>query len=146
MKAVLLAGGFGTRISEESRFKPKPMIEIGEQPILWHIMKHYSAYGFNEFIICLGYKSHMGAGSITSNVKSDKTLVVVKSADCKIETGLKKFGAMLGDFVEVGCGVVDTMVWVLLTLLGVAVNGQIAGINPSLRHSRERQRAECCYE
>ena len=52
----------------------------------------------------LGYKSHMGAGSITSNVKSDKTLVVVKSTDEKIETGLKKFGAMLGDFVEVGCG------------------------------------------
>lgn len=61
---------------------------------------HYNYVGDSV----LGYKSHMGAGSITSNVKSDKTLVVVKSKDEKIETGLKKFGAMLGDFVEVGCG------------------------------------------
>lgn len=59
MKVVILAGGFGTRISEESHLKPKPMIEIGEKPILWHIMKIYSHYGFNEFIICLGYKAHM---------------------------------------------------------------------------------------
>ena len=56
MKVVLLAGGFGTRISEESVIKPKPMIEIGGMPILWHIMKEYSFYGFNEFIICAGYK------------------------------------------------------------------------------------------
>ena len=56
MKVVLLAGGFGTRISEESRFKPKPMIEVGGMPILWHIMKEYAYYGFNEFIICAGYK------------------------------------------------------------------------------------------
>lgn len=59
MKVVLLAGGFGTRISEESHLKPKPMIEIGDQPILWHIMKHYSSYGYNEFIICTGYKQHL---------------------------------------------------------------------------------------
>lgn len=58
MKVVLLAGGFGTRISEESQFKPKPMVEIGGKPILWHIMKEYSAYGFNEFVICAGYKQH----------------------------------------------------------------------------------------
>ena len=56
MKVVLLAGGFGTRISEESEFKPKPMVEIGGKPILWHIMKEYSYYGFNDFIICAGYK------------------------------------------------------------------------------------------
>lgn len=56
MKVVLLAGGFGSRISEESQFKPKPMIEIGGMPILWHIMKEYSHYGHNEFIICAGYK------------------------------------------------------------------------------------------
>lgn len=56
MKVVLLAGGFGSRISEESQFKPKPMIEIGGMPILWHIMKEYSYYGHNEFIICAGYK------------------------------------------------------------------------------------------
>lgn len=59
MKVVLLAGGFGTRISEESAFKPKPMIEIGGQPILWHIMKEYAYYGYNEFIICAGYKQHI---------------------------------------------------------------------------------------
>lgn len=59
MKVVILAGGYGTRISEESYLKPKPMIEIGGKPILWHIMKEYSHYGFNEFIICCGYKQHM---------------------------------------------------------------------------------------
>lgn len=59
MKVVLLAGGYGTRISEESVLRPKPMIEIGEKPILWHIMKEYAYYGFTEFIICAGYKQHM---------------------------------------------------------------------------------------
>ncbi len=59
MKLVILAGGFGTRITEESVFKPKPMIEIGGMPILWHIMKIYSHYGVNEFIICAGYKQHV---------------------------------------------------------------------------------------
>lgn len=59
MKVVILAGGYGTRISEESYLKPKPMIEIGGQPILWHIMKSYSHYGFNEFIICCGYKANI---------------------------------------------------------------------------------------
>ncbi len=59
MKAVLLAGGFGTRISEESQYRPKPMIEIGGMPILWHIMKEYSFYGVNDFVICAGYKQHM---------------------------------------------------------------------------------------
>lgn len=59
VKVVILAGGFGTRISEESHLRPKPMIEIGGQPILWHIMKIYSTYGFNEFVICAGYKQHI---------------------------------------------------------------------------------------
>ncbi len=59
MKVVILAGGLGSRISEESHLRPKPMIEIGEQPILWHIMKLYSYYGYNEFVICAGYKQHM---------------------------------------------------------------------------------------
>ncbi len=59
MKVVILAGGYGTRISEESHLKPKPMIEIGEKPILWHIMKEYSYYGFDEFIVCCGYKQHL---------------------------------------------------------------------------------------
>lgn len=59
MKVVILAGGMGSRISEESHLKPKPMIEIGGRPILWHIMKIYSHYGYNDFIICCGYKGHM---------------------------------------------------------------------------------------
>ena len=59
MKAVILAGGFGTRISEESHLRPKPMIEIGGRPILWHIMKIYSHHGVNDFVICLGYKGYM---------------------------------------------------------------------------------------
>jgi len=59
MKVVILAGGFGTRISEESQFKPKPMIEIGDMPILWHIMKSYSHYGFNDFVICCGYRGYV---------------------------------------------------------------------------------------
>ena len=59
MKVIILAGGLGTRISEESQFKPKPMVNLGDMPILWHIMKIYSAHGFNEFIICAGYKQHI---------------------------------------------------------------------------------------
>ena len=59
MKAVILAGGYGTRISEESYLKPKPMIEIGDMPILWHIMKGYSSHGINDFIICCGYKGYI---------------------------------------------------------------------------------------
>ena len=59
MKVVILAGGLGTRISEESIVRPKPMIDIGGKPILWHIMKIYSFYGFHEFVICLGYKGYM---------------------------------------------------------------------------------------
>ncbi len=59
MKSVILAGGYGTRISEESHLRPKPMIEIGGKPILWHIMKHYGHYGINEFVICCGYKGYV---------------------------------------------------------------------------------------
>lgn len=59
MKVVILAGGFGTRLSEETEKKPKPMVEIGGKPILWHIMKIYSAYGINDFVICLGYKGYV---------------------------------------------------------------------------------------
>lgn len=59
MKVVILAGGLGTRLAEETEVKPKPMVEIGEKPILWHIMKHYAHYGFNEFILALGYKGEV---------------------------------------------------------------------------------------
>ena len=59
MKAVILAGGYGTRISEESQYKPKPMIEVGGMPVIWHIMKEYSTFGINDFVICAGYKQYM---------------------------------------------------------------------------------------
>ena len=59
MKVVILAGGFGSRLGEETNLKPKPMLEIGDKPILWHIMKLYSYYGFNDFIILLGYKGYI---------------------------------------------------------------------------------------
>lgn len=59
MKVVILAGGLGTRLSEETSLRPKPMVEIGGMPILWHIMKTYSSFGYHEFVICLGYKGYM---------------------------------------------------------------------------------------
>ena len=59
MKVVILAGGYGTRLSEATQTMPKPMVTIGGMPILWHIMKYYSAFGFNEFVICLGYKGYV---------------------------------------------------------------------------------------
>jgi len=102
MKAVILAGGFGTRISEESGVRPKPMVEIGGKPILWHIMKIYSFYGINEFIICLGYKGNvikeffnnyfLYMADVTFNLKeNDMTVHNIKSEPWKvtlIETGL----------------------------------------------------------
>src|SRR5438477_8481092 len=59
MKAVILAGGLGTRLSEETTIRPKPMVEVGGKPVLWHIMKIYSHWGFNDFVVCLGYKGYM---------------------------------------------------------------------------------------
>lgn len=104
MKVVILAGGFGTRISEESHLKPKPMIEIGEQPILWHIMKTYSAYGYNEFIICAGYKQHvikewfanyfLHTSDITFDYTSGKNKMIVHNENAEpwkvtiVDTGL----------------------------------------------------------
>ena len=59
MKLVILAGGYGTRLAEETKIKPKPLVKIGNKPIIWHIMKFYSYYGINDFIICLGYKGNI---------------------------------------------------------------------------------------
>ena len=110
MKVVLLAGGAGTRISEESQYRPKPMLEIGGMPILWHIMKEYSAYGFNDFIICAGYKQHMikewfadyflhtsditfdftnGNGLVVHNQKTEPWKITV------VDTGLHYFSGVL---------------------------------------------------
>ena len=81
MKAVILAGGYGTRLSEETAAKPKPMVEIGEKPILWHIMKIYSAYGINDFIICCGYKGYVIKEYFANYLlhKSDITFDFVKN-------------------------------------------------------------------
>ena len=91
MQAVILAGGFGTRISEETHLKPKPMIEIGGKPIIWHIMKIYSSYGINEFIICCGYKGYLikeyfgnyslHLSDVTFHLDTDKIEVHKKSFD-----------------------------------------------------------------
>jgi glucose-1-phosphate cytidylyltransferase len=102
MKAVILAGGFGTRISEETNLKPKPMIEIGGMPILWHIMKIYSSYGINEFVICCGYKGYvvkeyfanyfLHMSDVTFDMKNNKMKVNQKFAESwkvtLVDTGL----------------------------------------------------------
>ena len=82
MKAVILAGGFGTRISEETHLKPKPMIEIGGKPILWHIMKIYSHYGINDFVICLGYKGYLIKEYFFNYYKHSSDITVDLSKDC----------------------------------------------------------------
>lgn len=91
MKAVILAGGYGTRISEETTVRPKPMVEIGGMPILWHIMKIYSAYGINDFIICCGYKGYMikeyftnyslHMSDVTFDMKNNKTEIHQNSTE-----------------------------------------------------------------
>ena len=70
MKAVILAGGLGTRISEETHLKPKPMVEIGGRPILWHVLKGYSTHGINDFVICAGYKGYVIKEYCTTVVRS----------------------------------------------------------------------------
>jgi glucose-1-phosphate cytidylyltransferase len=91
MKAVVLAGGFGTRISEESGVKPKPMVEIGGRPILWHILKIYSAHGINDFVICLGYKGsaikdyfasyHLYSSTVTFDMQTNEMHVHKNGAE-----------------------------------------------------------------
>ena len=120
MKVVLLAGGYGTRISEESALKPKPMIEIGGMPIIWHIMKTYSHYGINEFVICAGYKQHVikewfadyflhtsditfdftnGNEMIVHNKKAEPWKVTIVDTGLNTETGgrVKKIKDYVGD-------------------------------------------------
>lgn len=102
MKVVILAGGFGTGLSEETDFIPKPMVEIGGRPIIWHIMKIYSTYGYNDFIICLGYKGYLikeyfanyflHMSNVTFDLKTGEMIFLhSNSEDCKvtlIDTGL----------------------------------------------------------
>lgn len=102
MKVVILAGGFGTRLSEETVLKPKPMVEIGGKPMLWHIMKIYSSYGFNDFVICLGYKGYvikeyfanyfLHQSDVTFDIKNNKIEIHNTQADpwkvTLVDTGL----------------------------------------------------------
>ena len=91
MKAVILAGGLGTRLSEETKLKPKPMVEIGGKPILWHILKIYSSYGINEFIICLGYKQEIIKDYfINYNLRQSDIIVDLKDGNTKLLKSLKK--------------------------------------------------------
>ena len=103
MKTVILAGGLGTRLSEETGLKPKPMIEIGGKPILWHIMKIYSAHGLNDFIICCGYKSYvikeffanyyLHTSDITFDMASNETIIHQNNSEpwriTLVDTGFK---------------------------------------------------------
>ena len=107
MKVVILAGGKGTRISEESRLRPKPMVEVGGRPILWHIMRQYAAYGFREFIVCCGYKGHMikeyfvnyyrNNSQIEICLKNQRAQVLVKNSEpwkvTLVDTGLETLTA-----------------------------------------------------
>lgn len=140
MKVVILAGGLGTRIGEETAIRPKPMIEIGEKPILWHIMKTYSHYGFNEFVICVGYKGYQikeyfanyflhesdvtfgfdgGEKKIIHCHKAEPWKVTLVDTGMDTQTGgrLKRVGKYLGDetfFFTYGDGVGDINIKELL--------------------------------
>jgi len=92
MQTVILAGGYGTRIFEETQNKPKPMIEIGEKPILWHIMKYYSSFGYNDFIICLGYKSNI--------IKEYFINYLYNNNDIKVSTSSKKVEVIKNKYDE----------------------------------------------
>ena len=121
MKVVILAGGFGTRISEESAYKPKPMIEIGGKPILWHIMKEYSFYGFNEFIICAGYKQHiikewfadyfLHNSDITFDFTENGKMIVIRLSEQNGKRGAIKLGGKvkLLNMLEDVIGETDTV-------------------------------------
>ena len=100
MKVVILAGGFGTRLSEETSLKPKPLVEIGGKPIIWHIMKIYSSFGFNEFIVCLGYK-----GEMLKQYFRDYYLL---SSDIEVELNQGKISSLNNDSENWKVSLVDT--------------------------------------
>src|SRR6266403_1234820 len=118
MKVVILAGGLGTRLSEETEIKPKPMVEIGGRPILWHILKHYAHYGFNEFFLALGYKSEeikryfLDYYSLNGNMTIDLTTGKVDTRDNECE---------------------DWLVHLIDTGLQTMTGGRIKRLEPELR-------------
>ena len=96
MKVVILAGGLGTRISEESVVKPKPLVEIGGKPILWHIMKIYSNYGLNDFIVCCGYKGYLIKEYFTNySLHTTDITVDVRSNKIEVHKKLRNHGKLL---------------------------------------------------
>ena len=101
MKVVILAGGFGSRLSEEAHLKPKPLVTIGGKPILWHIMKTYSAFGFNEFVILLGYKGY-AIKEFFTNYLIHQSNISVDLTKNKIEIGLGKAEPWKIDLLETG--------------------------------------------
>ena len=89
MKVAILAGGFGTRLLEETRIRPKPMVRIGDKPILWHIMKHYSFYGYNEFVVALGYKGEIIKDYFLNYFYHTHSLTIdLKSNNIRIQNGI----------------------------------------------------------
>lgn len=160
MKVVILAGGLGTRISEESHLKPKPMIEIGEKPILWHIMKLYSYYGFHDFIICAGYKQHvikewfanyyLHNSDVTFGFQTENKLVIHNNVAepwnvTVVDTGLytatgariKKIQPYVGEetfFMTYGDGVADINIQKLLEFH--KSHGKLATLTSILPESR----------
>ena len=141
MKVVILAGGFGTRIGEESQYRPKPMVEIGGMPILWHIMKEYGFYGYTEFIVCAGYRQEyikdwfanyfLHSADVTFDYRDGKNEVAIHKSSCEpwrvtvVDTGLntmtggriKRVQKYVGDeafFMTYGDGVCDVNINKLL--------------------------------
>ena len=162
MKVVLLAGGLGSRITEESQYRPKPMVELGGMPILWHIMKEYSYYGFNDFIICAGYKQHMikewfadyflRRSDVTFDFTNGKEEIEILHQDCEpwrvsvIDTGLntmiggriKRVQKYIGDetfMMTYGDGVCDVNIQDLLSFH--RSHGKIATLTSVLQEQQK---------
>src|SRR5262245_52971379 len=100
MKAVILAGGFGSRLSEETQLKPKPMVEIGGKPILWHILKIYTAHGITDFIICCGYKGYM--------IKEYFANYFLHQSDCRFDLKNNRMEVLRNGVEEWNVTVIDT--------------------------------------
>ena len=121
MKLVLLAGGFGTRFSEETKKKPKPLIRIGPKPIIWHIMKIYSAHGIKDFIICLGYKGEMIKNTIKKEAKIQNWNIKFVKTGLKTMTGgrIKRIKNFIGNdkffFMSYGDGLCNVNIKKLIS-------------------------------
>src|SRR3989344_6025331 len=135
MKTIILCGGKGTRMKEETEFKPKPLVEVGGKPILWHIMKIYAHYGFNEFILTLGYKGEMIKEWFTKN-NSDKFDIIFEDTGEYSSTGerVRKVRPHINEhefMITYGDGVADINIEKLVSFhKGQGTIGTITGANP----------------